>query len=58
MGAKLKTLRNKGILIVGSGNMVHNLSEMVWQETAYGWAIEFDATMKDLRTEDVQVFAL
>ncbi len=28
--------------------MVHNLSKMVWQETAYDWAIEFDATMMGL----------
>jgi 4,5-DOPA dioxygenase extradiol len=48
LGAELKTLRNKGILIVGSGNMVHNLGKVLWQETAYDWAIEFDATMKGL----------
>jgi 4,5-DOPA dioxygenase extradiol len=48
LGAKLKSLRNKGILIVGSGNMVHNLGKVVWQETAYDWAIEFDTTMKGL----------
>jgi 4,5-DOPA dioxygenase extradiol len=48
LGRELKALRNKGILIIGSGNMVHNLGEMVWQETAYDWAIEFDAMMKSL----------
>jgi 4,5-DOPA dioxygenase extradiol len=28
--------------------MVHNLGEVVWQETAYDWAIEFDELLKDL----------
>jgi 4,5-DOPA dioxygenase extradiol len=44
----LKALRNKGILIVGSGNMVHNLGEVVWHETAYDWATEFDELLKGL----------
>ncbi len=48
LGKELKALRNKGILLVGSGNMVHNLRLMVWEETAYDWAVEFDETLKRL----------
>ena len=47
LGRELRGLRQKGVLIVGSGNMVHNLCEIVWQDTAYDWALEFDAQMKD-----------
>ena len=48
LGRELKALRNKGILIVGSGNIVHNLRRLVWEETAYDWAVEFDEKMKQL----------
>jgi len=48
LGRELRALRKKGVLIIGSGNIVHNLREVVWQDTAYDWALEFDARMKDL----------
>jgi 4,5-DOPA dioxygenase extradiol len=48
LGRELKGLRKKGVLIIGSGNMVHNLRKIVWQDTAYDWALEFDAKMKHL----------
>jgi 4,5-DOPA dioxygenase extradiol len=48
LGRELKGLRQKGVLIVGSGNMVHNLRQIVWQDTAYDWALEFDAKLKQL----------
>jgi 4,5-DOPA dioxygenase extradiol len=44
----LRRLRKKGVLIIGSGNIVHNLREMAWEDTAYDWALEFDAQMKEL----------
>jgi len=46
LGKELRPLRNKGILIVGSGNIVHNLDMMAWQGKAYDWAIEFDEAIK------------
>ncbi|NTW48843.1 MAG: 4,5-DOPA dioxygenase extradiol [Chlorobiales bacterium] len=48
LGTELKALRRKGVLIIGSGNIVHNLMEVVWQDEAYDWAIEFDERVKQL----------
>lgn len=50
LGKELSTLREKGILIIGSGNIVHNLGAMNWKtpETGYDWAIEANNTMKTL----------
>lgn len=48
LGKELAFLRREGVLIVGSGNIVHNLGEIVWRDSAYDWAVEFDETMKRL----------
>ncbi len=48
MGQQLKRLRECGVLIVGSGNIVHNLRTMQMSATsnqAYDWALEFDQTV-------------
>jgi len=52
LAKQLSTLRNKGVLIIGSGNMVHNLAKIAWdklQEPEYGfdWAIEMNSVFKD-----------
>ena len=48
LGKRLRSLRRKGVLIVGSGNMVHNLRMIAWQDVAYDWALEFDDRLKQL----------
>jgi 4,5-DOPA dioxygenase extradiol len=48
LAKRLRTLRSKGVLIIGSGNVVHNLGERGGTgvtETPRDWAIEFDKRM-------------
>ena len=47
LAAELRPLREKGVLIIGSGNLVHNLEALAPGDTPYDWAIEFDALMAD-----------
>jgi len=51
LAKEIKSLREKGVLIVGSGNMVHNLGLVEWRrlnETfGYDWAIESNEKMKN-----------
>ena len=42
LGKELGVLCRRGVLIVGSGNMVHNLRLVQWSEAAFDWALEFD----------------
>lgn len=44
----LQSLREQGVLILGSGNIVHNLRQMNWnkKEKGFDWAIEFDEEAK------------
>lgn len=48
IGQELSQLRDEGILIIGSGNLVHNLRTIRWEPNAkpYDWAIEFDDWIK------------
>jgi 4,5-DOPA dioxygenase extradiol len=49
LATELATLRQKGILIIGSGNMVHNLQRADWHATkGADWAIEANEKMKKL----------
>jgi 4,5-DOPA dioxygenase extradiol len=43
----LKALRKMGVLIVASGNLVHNLPAMRSGAEPYDWAVEFDTLMTD-----------
>jgi 4,5-DOPA dioxygenase extradiol len=44
IGKQLLKLREKGVLIIGSGNLVHNLRDIDWSNSGkvYDWATEFD----------------
>ncbi len=48
VGKELRALRDAGVLIFGSGNIVHNLSKVNWNidEGGYPWAEEFDGYIK------------
>jgi len=48
LGREIRALRERGVLILGSGNIVHNLGRIDWNnpQGAYDWAIEFDAKVK------------
>jgi len=48
LGKKLAFLREHDVLIIGSGNIVHNLRAINWNENApaHHWAVEFDQWVK------------
>lgn len=57
LAKELCLLRSKGVLIVGSGNMVHNLRKVAWNKLnevgfAHEWAVEASEKMKEYVTKD------
>ena len=55
LARELYALRKKGVLIVGSGNMVHNLGMLAWEklqapEYGFDWALHMNQTFKDFIT--------
>jgi 4,5-DOPA dioxygenase extradiol len=51
IGKKLAPLREDGVLIVGSGNLVHNLHTYAWgrhPSDPYDWAVRFESAAKDI----------
>ncbi len=49
---QLKELREEGILIVGSGNIVHNLRMARFDDSAYDWAVNFDQRIANWITQN------
>jgi 4,5-DOPA dioxygenase extradiol len=52
LARELSALRKKGVLIIGSGNMVHNLGMVAWNkvnepEFGFDWAVEMNAKFKE-----------
>ena len=55
LGKRLAPLRDEGILIVGSGNLVHNLHTYAWGKHMpgpYDWAVRFETSAKEMMVND------
>lgn len=48
LARELKPLRESGVLILGSGNIVHNLARMELRDQPFDWASAFDERAKKL----------
>jgi 4,5-DOPA dioxygenase extradiol len=53
LGARLRPLRDEGVLIVGSGDVVHNLHTYAWgahPAQPYDWALRFESAVRERLT--------
>jgi 4,5-DOPA dioxygenase extradiol len=50
LGRRLVPLRDAGVLVIGSGNVVHNLQAYAWRRRVvepYDWALRFEAVVRE-----------
>lgn len=54
LGAALEPLRHRGVLVVGSGNVVHNLRKVTWREpdAEFDWNRRFDQAARTAMAND------
>jgi 4,5-DOPA dioxygenase extradiol len=59
LGVKLHELRSEGVLVLGSGNVVHNLRLIDWRQPGQGtdWAHRFDDGVRSIMTSDASQLA-
>jgi 4,5-DOPA dioxygenase extradiol len=62
LGKRLMSLREEGILVIGSGNLVHNLHSYAWGQDGahpFDWAVRFENRVRELllNGKDAQVVA-
>ena len=60
IGKRLAALREEGVLVIGSGNLVHNLHTYAWGQhgvQAFDWAVRFEKQVRELllKGEDVRI---
>ncbi len=51
IGQRLAPLRDEGVLVIGSGNLVHNLHAYAWGRHVpepYDWAVRFERRVREL----------
>jgi 4,5-DOPA dioxygenase extradiol len=51
LGRRIAPLRSEDILVLGSGNLVHNLQKYSWQkktEAPYDWAVRFEMQVREM----------
>ena len=55
LGKQLSALRDEGVLVIGSGNLVHNLHTYAWGRhdvEPFDWALRFEEKARELITSD------
>ncbi len=61
MAKKLNLLRSKNYLIIGSGNLIHNLRNIAWDfhTPPFTWAQEFQSKLEaKIQGQDLNIFNL
>jgi len=59
LGERLAPLRRRGVVVVASGDVVHNLRRIDFHrpDAAYDWALRFDAAAREVMTRDPSALA-